>query len=94
MIYASSAWVINKSKSNLKNMETVQSSTLRKIFDFPWFVNNQGISAIITPIEDIISTNSEKLKQTIIASQFTHINNIAMRNTSTYPPKHNRPINF
>lgn len=96
LIYAGPAWFSNISKSNMEKMEAVQSTTLRTIFDPPWFVNNIAIrnSAKIKSISNIISDNSEKLKQSIVTSHFPHINHISKRTNSTYPPKNKRPINF
>lgn len=41
--YASPAWLSNISASNLKQLETLQTSTLRTITDLPKFVNNLSI---------------------------------------------------
>lgn len=69
MMYDIPVWVSNIYKTSLDKFETVQATTLRKIFDLPYFANNIIIKKTVNipSITNIISPKSEKRKQSIIA---------------------------
>jgi len=93
LTYAAPAWYSNASKSNKKKIETVRSSTLRRITDLRWFVSNHTIknSSRIQTVQEFIASTIEKLKINIAASNHPHTDKLKT-NPSSFKTFKNRPI--